>query len=116
MIIAISPTREFLVKQAEIHNLYWHGYRFSSLPLNFEHYDNLVELNLPGSSIKRLWEGRKNLLCLIRMDLSNSKELMETPILNAAQVLRCTKLLHVHPSIGLLKQLAYLSLQNGSSL
>ncbi|KAL4293214.1 hypothetical protein HN51_043691 [Arachis hypogaea] len=59
MIIAISPTREFLVKQAEIHNLYWHGYRFSSLPLNFEHYDNLVELNLPGSSIKRLWEGRK---------------------------------------------------------
>ena len=33
--------------------LMWHGYPFSSLPLNFHPY-GLVELNLPSSSIKRL--------------------------------------------------------------
>ncbi|MED6188946.1 hypothetical protein PIB30_090841 [Stylosanthes scabra] len=59
--------------------LSWHGYPFPSLPPKFEPYATLVELNLPGSRIKILWEGRKSLCCLRRVDLSNSKELLETP-------------------------------------
>ena len=41
--------------------LLWHGYPFTSLPSNFEPYF-LVELNMPDSSIQRLWEGRKVLI------------------------------------------------------
>ena len=54
--------------------------------------------------------------------MSNSKYLMETPnfewCLNLVRLdlSGCTKLSEVHPSIGLLKRLAYLNLQNCSSL
>ncbi|KAK2369851.1 disease resistance protein RPV1 [Trifolium repens] len=58
--------------------LLWYGYPFASLPLNFEPYC-LVELNMPCSSIQRLWDGHKDLPCLKRVDLSNSKYLVETP-------------------------------------
>ncbi|XP_050883710.1 disease resistance protein RUN1 isoform X2 [Lathyrus oleraceus] len=58
--------------------LLWHGCPFTSLPSNFEPY-YLVELNMPHSSIQRLWEGRKELPNLKRMDLSNTKYLIETP-------------------------------------
>ncbi|XP_061354687.1 disease resistance protein RPV1-like [Gastrolobium bilobum] len=99
----------------------WHGYPFASLPSKFEPY-NLVELNMPNSSIERLWEGRKDLPCLKRMDLSNSKYLMETPMfegileIERLDLTGCTNLCQVHPSIGLLTKLAFLSLQNCSSL
>ncbi|XP_024632902.1 disease resistance protein RPV1 [Medicago truncatula] len=38
--------------------LLWYGYPFASLPLNFEPFC-LVELNMPYSSIQRLWDGHK---------------------------------------------------------
>src|SRR3954466_16154039 len=44
--------------------LLWHGYPFTSLPSNFEPY-YLMELNMPDSSIQRLWEGRKVLELLL---------------------------------------------------
>lgn len=34
----------------------WNGYPFSSLPSNFHPY-NLVEMNMPNSSIEQLWIG-----------------------------------------------------------
>ncbi|MED6191639.1 hypothetical protein PIB30_117733 [Stylosanthes scabra] len=102
--------------------LSWHGYPFPSLPLNFEPFASLVELNLPGSSIQHLWEGRKSLVCLRRVDLSNSKELLETPNFEWCTNLKrldlsgCTNLQKVHPSIGLLERLVYLNLRDCNSL
>ena len=56
------------------------------------------------------------------MDLSNSKDLVETPNFEWCRSLMrldlsgCTNLSRVHPSIGLLKNLAHLSLRNCTSL
>ncbi|CAL5200363.1 unnamed protein product [Lathyrus oleraceus] len=101
--------------------LLWHGCPFTSLPSNFEPY-YLVELNMPHSSIQRLWEGRKELPNLKRMDLSNTKYLIETPKffwtpkLERLDFTGCTNLIQVHPSIGHLTELVFLCLQNCSSL
>ncbi|XP_016169825.1 TMV resistance protein N isoform X2 [Arachis ipaensis] len=108
----LSPNLQYLA---------WHGYPFPSLP-SFQPYSRLVELSLPYSNVKRLWEGNKNIPHLEKMDLSYSKDLIETPNfewnpnLKRLDFTGCTNLTHVHPSIGLLKQLGYLSLQNCSSL
>ncbi|MED6173527.1 hypothetical protein PIB30_060289 [Stylosanthes scabra] len=99
----------------------WHGYPFSSLPLNFDPH-SLVELHLPNSNIKLLWESPKSFPCLKKMDLSNSKDLMKTPNfewipnLNWLDLSGCTNLSQVHSSIGILTQLAYLNLRNCSNL
>ncbi|CAK8535262.1 unnamed protein product [Lathyrus sativus] len=101
--------------------LLWHGYPFTSLPSNFEPY-YLVELNMPDSSIERLWEGRVDLPYLKSIDVSNSKHLRETPKffwtpkLERLDFTGCTNLIQVHPSIGHLTELVFLSLQNCSSL
>ncbi|XP_027343307.1 TMV resistance protein N-like [Abrus precatorius] len=101
--------------------LLWHGYPFTSLPLNFEPY-HLVELNLPNSNIRQLWQGFKYLPCLKRLDLSKSKYLFETPNFEGCRRLEwldltgCTNLLRVHPSIGLLEKLDFLSLEGCSNL
>ncbi|XP_058779817.1 disease resistance protein RPV1-like isoform X2 [Vicia villosa] len=101
--------------------LLWHGYPFTSLPSNFEPY-YIVELNMPHSNIQWLWEGRKELPNLKRMDLSNSKNLIETPKffwtpkLERLDFTGCTNLIQVHPSIGHLTELVFLCLQNCSSL
>ncbi|XP_029144333.1 TMV resistance protein N [Arachis hypogaea] len=102
--------------------LSWHGYPFPSLPSVFHPSECLVEMNLSGSSIKSLWEGRKTFFRLTILDLSNSKKLMETPNFEWCTSLKrldlsgCTNLQHVHPSIGLLARLVYLNLRNCSSL
>ena len=44
--------------------LSWNGCPFISLPSNFQPC-NLVELNMPNSSIKQLWEGIQVLLMLL---------------------------------------------------
>ncbi|XP_057414894.1 disease resistance protein RUN1-like isoform X3 [Lotus japonicus] len=101
--------------------LLWHDYPFLILPSTFEPY-YLVELNMPHSSIQRLWKGTKHLPCLRRVDMSNSKYLLETPSfegipnLERLDLTGCTNLLHVHPSIGVLTKLAFLSLRNCRSL
>ncbi|KAI5412233.1 hypothetical protein KIW84_057049 [Lathyrus oleraceus] len=101
--------------------LEWHGYPFASLPLNFEPY-GLVELNMPCSSIQRLWNDHKDLPCLKRGDLSNSKCLVETPNFSGSKILEqldltgCINLSYVHPSIGLLEKLVFLSFEGCRSL
>nr|KYP45065.1 TMV resistance protein N [Cajanus cajan] len=101
--------------------LLWHGYPFASLPSFFTGF-GLVELNIPNSSIKYVWEDFKNFPYLKRMDLSNSKYLLETPNFSGIPKLErldlsgCTSLRLVHPSIGLLEKLAFLNLQNCSNL
>nr|KYP43254.1 TMV resistance protein N [Cajanus cajan] len=101
--------------------LLWHSYPFDSLPSNFT-AAHIVELNMPNSSIKRVWEGRKQFPSLKRMDLSNSKCLVETPVffgtpkLERLDLSGCISLLHVHPSLGSLGKLTFLSLRNCTNL
>lgn len=38
--------------------LHWHGYPLRTLPFHFEP-DYLIELNLPYSKVKQIWEGEK---------------------------------------------------------
>ncbi|XP_037493751.1 disease resistance-like protein DSC1 isoform X2 [Jatropha curcas] len=42
----------------ELRYLRWNGYPLKSLPLNFCP-NNLVQLHLPGSQLKQLWDGDK---------------------------------------------------------
>ncbi|CAJ1956752.1 unnamed protein product [Sphenostylis stenocarpa] len=101
--------------------LLWHDYPFASLPPYFT-ASNLVELNMPNSRIKRLWEGRKSCPYLKRIDLSNSIFLTETPDFSGIVNLErldlsgCTNLLQVHSSMGFLKNLAFLNLRYCCSL
>ncbi|KAL2331597.1 hypothetical protein Fmac_019178 [Flemingia macrophylla] len=101
--------------------LLWHGYPFASLPSLFTGF-GLVELNIPNSSIQYVWEDKKNFPCLKRMDLSNSKYLIEMPDFSGIPELErldlsgCKSLTQVHPSIGLLEKLAFLNLRNCSNL
>nr|KYP43256.1 TMV resistance protein N [Cajanus cajan] len=101
--------------------LLWHSYPFDSLPSNFT-AAHIVELNMPNSSIKRVWEGRKKFPNLKRMDLSNSKYLVETtdffgtPELERLDLSGCISLLQVDPSLGSLGKLAFLSLRNCTNL
>ncbi|XP_058737043.1 probable disease resistance protein At4g19530 [Vicia villosa] len=77
---------------------------------------------MPDGKIEQLWTGIQRLPYLKRMDLSNSKNLKMTPCFEMIQNLErldltgCINLLHVHPSIGLLTKLVFLSLQKCSSL
>ncbi|TKY48957.1 Disease resistance protein LAZ5 [Spatholobus suberectus] len=102
---------------SKLRYLLWHDYPFASLPLYFTASD-LVELNMPNSSMERVWEGRKSFPCLKRMDLSNSKYLIGTPDFTRITKLErldlsgCTNLSRVHSSIGFLKSLAFLNLRN----
>ncbi|XP_062171852.1 TMV resistance protein N-like [Alnus glutinosa] len=96
-------------------------YPFESFPINFQP-DNLVELIMPHSCIKKLWDGRKSFPKLKRIDLSFSKNLVETPDLSGVPNLKklelehCTSLSKVHPSIGFLRHLKWLKLQDCKSL
>lgn len=42
--------------------LHWHGYPWESLPSNFA-MENLVQLEMPFSQVKELWDGVK--VCLL---------------------------------------------------
>ncbi|XP_050221899.1 disease resistance protein RPV1-like [Mercurialis annua] len=97
--------------------LHWHGYPWKSLPSNFL-MENLVELNMPFSQVKELWNGLKNLQKLKLLDLHNSEYLTSLPDLSSALNLEkiildnCTSLVEVSSSIQCLNRLIYLSLSN----
>ncbi|WVZ00977.1 hypothetical protein V8G54_027046 [Vigna mungo] len=115
----VSGRLEFLSDRLQY--LLWHDYPFASLPPYFT-ASNIVELNMPNSHIRHLWEGRKSCPNLKRIDLSNSKDLSETPDfsriikLERLDLSGCTSLSYVHSSIGLLKKLAFLNLRNCCNL
>ncbi|XP_059428994.1 TMV resistance protein N-like [Corylus avellana] len=93
----------------------WWGYPLESLPASFQS-NKLVELTMPNSCIKQLWDGRKSFDKLKRICLSHSKNLIETPDLSGVpnleqlELMYCTSLSKVHPSIGFLRQLTWLDL------
>ncbi|KAF3965666.1 hypothetical protein CMV_010169 [Castanea mollissima] len=93
----------------------WNGYPLNFLPTNFQP-NKLVELKMPCSSIKQLWNGIMILDELKIIDLRNSQNLIETPNLSRVPNLKqlilqgCTALSKIHPSLGNLKQLIQLDL------
>ncbi|KAM7469121.1 hypothetical protein LguiA_007304 [Lonicera macranthoides] len=95
----------------------WDKYPSNFLPAMFE-ADVLVGLRLRCSRLKQLWEGRtkKQLKNLKYVDLSDSRNLVGTSHLGEACNLeelilqRCTSLVKVDLSIGLLKKLVCLNL------
>ncbi|KAM7469074.1 hypothetical protein LguiA_007257 [Lonicera macranthoides] len=95
----------------------WDKYPSNSLPAMFE-ANVLVGLRLRCSRLKQLWDGRtkKQLKNLKFVDLSDSQNLVGTSHLGEACNLeelilqRCTSLVKVDLSIGLLKKLVCLNL------
>ncbi|XP_061368862.1 disease resistance protein RUN1-like isoform X2 [Gastrolobium bilobum] len=81
----------------ELGYLCWDKYPFTCLPSNFQP-DKLVELKLPNSSIKQLWEGIK------------------VPNLERLTLEGCIKLVQIDPSIGILRKLTDLDLKNCKNL
>ncbi|XP_057731047.1 disease resistance protein RPV1-like isoform X2 [Arachis stenosperma] len=115
-----SSSENLTFRFNELYYLLWHGYSSTSLSLSI--WYNLVELNLINSRIQQLWEGSQAIPNLKKVDLSNSKNLKEMPSFEGCRGLvrldlsGCTNLTKVHESIGLLKELDCLSLQDCTSL
>ncbi|KAL2327872.1 hypothetical protein Fmac_021299 [Flemingia macrophylla] len=105
----------------ELRYLIWTAYPFESLPPRFEP-DKIVQLYLPFSNIKQLWEGTKPLHNLRRLDLSHSKKLIDvldfTEALNLETINLegCTQLRQIDPSIGHLRKLTILNLKGCRNL
>ncbi|TYI58408.1 hypothetical protein E1A91_D11G355900v1 [Gossypium mustelinum] len=84
--------------------------------------DNLVALLLPYSHIEQLWKGNRPLFNLKMINLKGSQNLIKTPDFTTAPKLEalimegCTRLVDVHPSIGVLKSLKLLNLRDCKSL
>ncbi|XP_038889774.1 disease resistance protein RPV1-like isoform X2 [Benincasa hispida] len=93
----------------------WPRFPFPSLPSSYK-MDNLIELNLPYSSIKYFGKGFMSCELLKRIDLKDSKFLEEVPDLSSAKnlmvlnLLGCTNLVRVHESVGSLSKLVELEL------
>ncbi|XLR43200.1 hypothetical protein S83_027860, partial [Arachis hypogaea] len=69
----------------------WHQYPFISLPPSF-YAKLLVEIRMPHSHVKKLWEEKQELNNLEGIDLSECKELEELPDLSGAKRLRWVNL------------------------
>ncbi|XP_004292702.1 PREDICTED: TMV resistance protein N-like [Fragaria vesca subsp. vesca] len=84
---------EGLESLPELGYLQWDGYPWKSLPSKFSPI-NLVELNMPGSAVERLWNKGQNLENLKRMNLRYCKHLIEVPDLSRCLNIETVDLLH----------------------
>ncbi|KAK8464336.1 hypothetical protein PHAVU_011G181366 [Phaseolus vulgaris] len=66
---------------------YWDGFCHESLPSNF-HAEDLVEIYMCRSKLKKLWDGVQNLVNLEKIYLESSGNLVEIPDLSKAEKLR----------------------------
>ncbi|KAK8473258.1 hypothetical protein PHAVU_001G093900 [Phaseolus vulgaris] len=95
--------------------LEWEGFCLKSLPSNFC-AEQLVELHMWNSKLKKLWDGIQNLVNLKTIFLDDSRDLIEIPDLSMAENLEkvslydCESLCQLHPSILSLPILKYLIL------
>ncbi|XP_040960349.1 TMV resistance protein N-like [Gossypium hirsutum] len=121
-VLCLSICDDLKYLSNELRLLNWKGCPLRSLPSSFQP-DNLVSLLLPYSCIEQLWKGnRQPLYTLKMMNLKGSQNLIKTPDFTTASNLEvfilegCTKLVDVHPSIGVLKRLKLLGLRDCKSL
>ncbi|KAI9113012.1 hypothetical protein K1719_015944 [Acacia pycnantha] len=84
--------------------LHWVNYPLETLPSGSS-LENLVELRMQNSNVKRLWDGKQDVGNLKTINLSGSYQLIELPDLSMAHKLEsvylnhCRSLRSVHPSI-----------------
>ncbi|EEF38940.1 TMV resistance protein N, putative [Ricinus communis] len=101
--------------------LHWNGYPLKSLPFNFC-AEYLVELSMPHSHVKFLWEGDQCLKKLNSINLSDSQHLIRLPDFSEALNLEyinlegCISLAQVPSSIGYLTKLDILNLKDCKEL
>ncbi|TYH46958.1 hypothetical protein ES332_D11G377100v1 [Gossypium tomentosum] len=120
-VLCLSNCDDLKFLSNELRLLDWKRCPLRSLPLSFQP-DNLVALLLPYSRIQLLWKGNRPLCKLKMMNLEGSQNLIKTPDFTTALNLEvlilegCTKLVDVHPSIGVLKSLKLLNLRDCKSL
>ncbi|XP_065879958.1 disease resistance-like protein DSC1 isoform X2 [Euphorbia lathyris] len=117
----IHLSGEFECLYYQLKCLSWEGYPLKCLPSNFNP-KKIIIIEMPHSSITRLWEGILGLKELQFIDLSHSQCLTETPDFTGVPNLEllilegCTSLSKVHPSIGVLKKLTLLNIKDCNSL
>ncbi|QCE02408.1 maintenance of ploidy protein MOB1 [Vigna unguiculata] len=105
----------------ELRYLRWTHYPLESLPSKFS-AENLVELNLPHSRLKKLWQEAPDLVNLRVLILHSSTRLKELPNFSKATNLKaidlrfCVGLTSVHSSIFSLRNLEKLDLGGCISL
>ncbi|TYI58411.1 hypothetical protein E1A91_D11G356100v1 [Gossypium mustelinum] len=120
-VLCLSNCDDLKYLSNKLRLLEWTGYLLRCLPSSFQP-NNLVALLLPYSHIKQLWKGNRPLYKLKIMNLKGSQDLIKTPNFTTASNLEvlilegCTKLVDVHPSIGVLKSLKHLNLRDCKSL
>ncbi|KFK42369.1 hypothetical protein AALP_AA2G246700 [Arabis alpina] len=101
--------------------LHWEVYTLRSLPSHFQ-TEYLVELNLPDSSVERLWSGTQDLRKLRHLNLNRCRQLIEIPDLSKAKSLEtlclcdCESLVELHSSLWHLNGLVKLSMRNCTKL
>ncbi|VVA31965.1 PREDICTED: TMV resistance N [Prunus dulcis] len=111
VIISSSPRR--LPNSLRI--IKWSGYPSRFLPPGFQP-NFLISLEMRDNKLVRLWDGRKDLPNLKKMDLCYSENLTATPDFTGIPKLEqlkfeiCENLVEIHPSIAFLKWLKYLNL------
>ncbi|KAH1084171.1 hypothetical protein J1N35_023932 [Gossypium stocksii] len=120
-VLCASNCEDLKYLSNELRLLDWKGCPLRSLPSSFQP-DNLVALLLPYSRIEQLWKGNRPLYKLKIINLEGSQNLIKTPDLTTASRLEvlilegCTRLVDVHPSVGVLKSLKLLNLKDCISL
>ncbi|VYS49319.1 unnamed protein product [Arabidopsis thaliana] len=101
--------------------LHWDAYPRKSLPRRF-YQENIVELNMVGSHLEKLWDGTQQLANLKKMDLRFSSRLKELPDLSNATNLEslnlicCYALLELPSSIENLHKIDHLAVTNCTRL
>ncbi|XP_004289199.1 PREDICTED: protein SUPPRESSOR OF npr1-1, CONSTITUTIVE 1-like [Fragaria vesca subsp. vesca] len=101
--------------------LEWHECQLELFPSNFKS-EKLIEIKMPYSRIKQLWNEKHSLGKLILMDLSHCQYLATTPDFSTVPNLErlilqgCKGLSEVHHTIGNLQKLVLLNLKGCTSL
>ncbi|XP_037493761.1 disease resistance-like protein DSC1 [Jatropha curcas] len=106
----------------ELRFLCWNSYPLKSLPLKFCP-NNLVELHLPDSQLKQLWDGDNKLLKNLKvMHLSGSLSLLrisdpfQAPNLEVLCLSSCSSLIEIPSSLKYSTKLAQLDLEYCDSI
>ncbi|CAN6688287.1 unnamed protein product [Malus baccata var. baccata] len=101
--------------------LKWHRYPLNSLPSKFCP-ENLVELHMPRSRVKKLWNEDQRLVNLKVIDLKYSSNLTEVPNLSGSPEIEhinlhsCKNLVKIPGCFQHLDKLTYLDLRDCTSL
>ncbi|KAL6269489.1 hypothetical protein ACE6H2_026400 [Prunus campanulata] len=104
-----------------LRSIKWSWYHSKFLPSGFQP-NFLIALEMPNSKLVRLWDGRKDLPNLKKMNLVGSENLTTTPDFSGIPNLEvldfqlCKNLVEIHPSIADLKCLKRLLLNFCSKL